>query len=51
MTRQRQGKKETERKVAEDMKQFAEWYTRFVNEHGYAAWVRLLEELSQNDQS
>jgi hypothetical protein len=47
MTRQRQGQKEMERRVAEGMKQFAEWYTRSVNEHGYAAWQSLLEELSQ----
>ena len=32
---------------ADQMKQFAEWYTRFVNEHGYAAWESLLAELQE----
>ena len=29
---------------ADQMKQFAEFFARFVNEHGYGAWVELLDE-------
>lgn len=43
--RQKKPATETERNVTDEVKQLAEWYTRFVNEHGYAAWESLLAEL------
>lgn len=32
---------------ADQMKQFAEFYARFINEHGYGAWGRLLDDLQK----
>lgn len=49
MRRQRKPATEAERNCKDAAKQFAEWYTRFVNEHGYAAWEGLLEELRESN--
>lgn len=47
MRRQKKPATETERSPTDAAKKLAEWYTQFVNEHGYAAWERLLNELHE----